>query len=43
MNGIVENFNEGLWGGTLEYVTVFNKMKVVITFKGGIEIITVVN
>lgn len=38
MDGMVETFDEGLWGGMIEYVTVFNKKKVTFTFKGGIEI-----
>jgi len=39
MDGMVENFDEGLWGGMVEYTTVFNKSKVVAIFKGNIEII----
>ncbi|MHB8127847.1 MAG: hypothetical protein ACYDEX_02495 [Mobilitalea sp.] len=39
MNGMVEIFDEGLWGGMVEYATAFNKKKVLFTFKGGIEII----
>lgn len=38
MDRIVETFDEGLWGGTVEYVTIINRKKVVLTFKGGIEI-----
>jgi C4-type Zn-finger protein len=38
MNGIVDIFDEGLWGGMVEYVTVFNKKKVILTFKGNVEI-----
>lgn len=38
MDGIVETFDEGLWGGMVEFATAFNKKKVVFTFKGGIEI-----
>ncbi|MDF2859585.1 MAG: hypothetical protein K0Q87_5436 [Neobacillus sp.] len=38
MDGMVETFNESLWGGMVEYATVFNKKKVVFTFKGGIKI-----
>jgi hypothetical protein len=33
------SFDEGIWGVMVEYVTVFNKKKVIYTFKGGIEII----
>ena len=38
MDGMVETFDEGLWGGMVEYATVFSKKKVVFTFKGEIEI-----
>lgn len=38
MDGVVETFNEGLWVGMIEYATIFDKKKVVFTFKGGIEI-----
>ncbi|WMJ87808.1 recombinase family protein [Anaerocolumna sp. MB42-C2] len=38
MGGLVETFDEGLWGGMIDYVTIFNKKKVVFTFKGRIEI-----
>lgn len=38
MDGLVETFDEWLWGGMVEYVTVFNKKKVVFSFKGNIEI-----
>jgi hypothetical protein len=40
MDGMVETFYEGLWGGMLEYATIFNKKNVVFTFKGAIEITT---
>lgn len=38
MDGMVGTFDEGLWGGMVEYVTIFNKKKVIFTFKGNIEI-----
>lgn len=38
IDGVVEIFDEGLWGGIVEFATVFDKKKVVFTFKGGIEI-----
>ena len=39
MDGMVGTFDEGLWGGMVEYATVFNKKKVIFTFKGNIEIV----
>jgi hypothetical protein len=38
MDGMVDTFDEGIWGGMVEYTTIFNKKKVVFTFKGGGEI-----
>lgn len=38
MNRMVGIFDEGLWGGMVEYATVFNKKKVAFIFKGGIKI-----
>jgi hypothetical protein len=37
MNGIMETFNEGRWGGMIKNITVFNKMKMVFTFKEGLK------
>lgn len=34
----METFDEGLWGGMVEQITIFNIKKVVFTFKDGIEI-----
>lgn len=38
MDGVVETFDEGLWGGMVDFATILNKKKVIFTLKGGIEI-----
>lgn len=41
LDGIVEEFDPGLWGGMIEKVTVHSKDKVDFTFKGELYTITV--
>lgn len=41
LDGIVEEFDPGLWGGMIEKVTVHSKNKVDFTFKGELYTITV--
>lgn len=38
-NGGVEEFDEVLWGDTVDYVTVNREKKMVFTFRNGVEII----
>lgn len=37
-NGVVEEFDEVLWGDMVEHVTVDCKKKMVFTFKNGVEV-----
>lgn len=38
MEGICDYFDEGIWSGLVDYVTVYSKKDIRFTFKGGLEI-----
>lgn len=37
-DGIIEDFDDSLWGGMVEYVTVGRKKEMTVTFRDGTEI-----